>query len=296
MDYQSVHYAFFHAIDAITMQSLSSTIVTPNRVFPIYFFDDNIYKNMPFVVHNGGYFTVGDKYFTKRDGLDNYEFIFTTDGCGQVEINGKLYVCNSNSAILIDCRKYHHLYTKPGETWCYKHFHFTVSESNRILVEEACSFIPKLNGAGKYVDSIKDQIINNGKNSHVLINKYVVELLTDMILNQNSSNAANLNQKLDVVTQYIQNHLSEDIKIEDLSNLLYLSPFYFSRQFKDFFGKSPYQYIIELRVNKACILLLQGSSIEYIVTACGFGSTVNFYKRFKDITGTTPAKFKKKGL
>ncbi|MBQ7726694.1 MAG: AraC family transcriptional regulator, partial [Clostridia bacterium] len=64
-------------------------------------------------------------------------------------------------------------------------------------------------------------------------------------------------------------------------------------QFKNYFGMSPYQYILQCRINKATLLLLQGKDVDIIIKDCGFGTPTNFYRRFKNMTGMTPAKFLK---
>ncbi len=294
MDYLDVHYALFNEINARTVRELTDNVlITPTGFFPIHFFTPNeTMLSMPFVVHSAGFFRLGDKYYTKRDSLANYEFLYTTDGSGIIETGGNTYNCTRGSAILLDCRKYHYLYTKPGATWCYKHFHFTAAESNLPLINKALAFIPKLESADKYIDLIVDQLLYNHVDAPYLINKYVVELLTDMVTGERAeSSEDNITNKMNQVAHYIQNNLDKNMTIDDLSSIAYLSPFYFSRQFKAHFDASPYQYILQCRISKAKILLLQNKDTDYIVEVCGFGTPSNFYRRFKSLVGMTPSKY-----
>ncbi len=296
MDYQQVYYAAVHQISFGSIQELTHRVLpTPGGNFPIYFFKiDGTMEKLPFVVHNLGFFTVGEHYYTRRDRLENYEFIFTTDGCGLIETDGKVYTCTRNSAILFDCRKPHYLHTYPGDTWTYKHLHFTAKSENSLLVEKALNFLPKMESMGNYVDLIMKQLAQNRLDAPFLINKYVVDLLTDMIIYNHSINGSSqMERRMSEISDYIQEHLAEELKIENLSNLVFLSPYYFSRQFKNYFGMSPYQYILQCRINKATLLLLQGKDVDTIIKDCGFGTPTNFYRRFKNMTGMTPAKFLK---
>lgn len=299
MDYLDVHYALFNETNAKSVRELTDNVlITPTGFFPIHFFTPNdAMLSMPFVVHSAGFFRLGDKYYTKRDSLENYEFIYTTDGNGIIKIEDEVYNCTRGSAVLLDCRKYHYLYTKPGSTWCYKHFHFTAAESTLPLISKALAFVPKLEIADKYVDMIVDQLLYNHVDAPYLINKYLVELLTDMVTSDHTaSDEDKITNKMNQVAHYIQDNLDKNMTIEELSSLAFLSPFYFSRQFKAHFDASPHQYILQCRINKAKILLLQNKDTDYIVENCGFGTPSNFYRRFKTIVGMTPSKYIKNNL
>ncbi len=57
------------------------------------------------------------------------------------------------------------------------------------------------------------------------------------------------------VYEYIQTNISEQIEIQELANLVHLSPCYFIRLFKCSTGLSPQQYIIKFRLDIATNLL-----------------------------------------
>jgi len=73
-----------------------------------------------------------------------------------------------------------------------------------------------------------------------------------------------------------------------------ISEIYFRRLFKEMFGTTPKQYILELRIKKACKLLMESSSnISEIAEACGFSSVYHFCRAFKSITSLTPTEYSK---
>ncbi|BDM83770.1 helix-turn-helix transcriptional regulator [Acaryochloris marina] len=95
------------------------------------------------------------------------------------------------------------------------------------------------------------------------------------------------------VTEYINDNLSKDISIRDLSKLVGISQYYFSRLFKQSVGVSPCQYIIQQRIDKAKNLLeMQNSNIAEIALNCGFTHQSHLNRYFKKHTGTTPKKYK----
>lgn len=91
------------------------------------------------------------------------------------------------------------------------------------------------------------------------------------------------------VLDYIDTHLHHEIKMTDLASLLGMSEFHFSRQFKQVLGTTPYQYLLQLRIERAKQLLKQSDrSIADIALTCGFNSHSHLSKQFRQLTGTTP--------
>jgi AraC family transcriptional regulator len=91
------------------------------------------------------------------------------------------------------------------------------------------------------------------------------------------------------VLDYIHEHLDQDIKLADLAQLLGISQFHFSHSFKQALGVSPYQYLIQQRIERAKRLLKQTErSIMDIAFDCGFNSHSHLSKQFRQLTGMTP--------
>ena len=96
--------------------------------------------------------------------------------------------------------------------------------------------------------------------------------------------------------KFINSHLSEDIKIDDLAALACYSNDHFSRLFKKTTGILPLQYINQKRIEKAQVLLLTSSkSQEEISEHIGFNSLNYYYKIFKRMVGCTPLKYRQMG-
>ncbi len=96
--------------------------------------------------------------------------------------------------------------------------------------------------------------------------------------------------------QYIQSAYREDLTLEAVAGRFYLSPAYFSRLFTKYCGMTFQNYLTRIRILKV-IELLENSSLNILDAAyqCGFSSSSGFYKAFKQMTGVTPKKFKRKG-
>lgn len=100
-------------------------------------------------------------------------------------------------------------------------------------------------------------------------------------------------RKLLQVIRYIDDTLDQDIKLADLAQLVEVSQSHFSRLFKQSMGLSPYQYLLQQRVERAKQLLKKTNQpLVEIALACGFVSQSHFTRQFRQATGVTPKAYR----
>ena len=94
---------------------------------------------------------------------------------------------------------------------------------------------------------------------------------------------------------FVDEHLGDsDIGLTQLAALVGYSVDHFARLFKQSFGRSPHQYILERRIERSKSLLRdRGHSIAEVAGLCGFASQAHFHTAFKARTGVTPGAFRK---
>ena len=101
-------------------------------------------------------------------------------------------------------------------------------------------------------------------------------------------------KKLDNVIDYIQTYLEQNLGIGELADLSGLSPFYFSRLFKESTGVTPYQYISKLRMARARQLLKDTDiAIAEVALRCGFTNQSSFSTAFGKAVGVTPKSYRR---
>ena len=99
---------------------------------------------------------------------------------------------------------------------------------------------------------------------------------------------------LNAVIRYIHSHLDSDLRLQELADIVHVSPAYFSTMFKRFNGVSPVEYIVHKRVQRAIELIRTTSmNLTEIAMSCGFNNGTNFYKAFHKVTGRTPASYRR---
>lgn len=95
------------------------------------------------------------------------------------------------------------------------------------------------------------------------------------------------------IHHYIHEFLHEELSLTKLSELVFLSPPYLSRLYKQMTGKGILDYITDVRINKAKLLLKTGDrKINEIATEIGLESAHYFTRLFKKVTGYTPLEYR----
>ena len=95
------------------------------------------------------------------------------------------------------------------------------------------------------------------------------------------------------VQRYILRHLSEDLSIERLSRLFSYHPNYFIRLFRSETGYTPYQYIVQQRMQYAVTQLNLGLPNDEVCYACGYTDSSTFTRAFRKYYGVAPQKYRK---
>jgi AraC family transcriptional regulator len=96
------------------------------------------------------------------------------------------------------------------------------------------------------------------------------------------------------VRDHIDAHLGGRILVSDLSAIVHRSPAHFSRAFKKAFGVSPHLYVLRRRIEKAShLMLVSDDSLSDIALACGMVDQSHLCKIFRQITGRTPAAWRR---
>jgi len=100
-------------------------------------------------------------------------------------------------------------------------------------------------------------------------------------------------RRLNEVKDYIDSCSNEDITLESLSKIALMSPFHLLRQFKKNFHTTPYQYLINCRMDRAVdILKRSDATLGEVCFITGFRDTSSFSKLFRKRYRLSPQQYR----
>lgn len=103
--------------------------------------------------------------------------------------------------------------------------------------------------------------------------------------------AASLLPDLAALRRHVLAHPTRRIRVAELAGLCGLSISQFSRVFQRMTGRTPYAFVVAVRIEAGQALLAQGRPIADAAIASGFADQSHFTRHFRRIAGVTPRAF-----
>lgn len=103
------------------------------------------------------------------------------------------------------------------------------------------------------------------------------------------------NNDIKTAKDYIEKNFDKNISLDDVSRVVNISPYYFSKLFKEETGENFIDYLTNLRIGRAKELLKKGElSMKEICNEIGYADPNYFSRTFKKNVGVSPTEFKEK--
>jgi AraC family transcriptional regulator len=245
-----------------------------------------------------GEFICDGSYNVERECYNSFLLMYIADGSGSVSSEGKTYIAESGSIVLLDCYKPHRYDTKKG--WHTLWLHLDGSNSRAyfdLLHSKKGCVIPA--GSSLAVSKLLLAILEGYRHKRPIpepiISCHIQRILSELLLisSEGSFPAEVENSPIAEAIGYIGANYAGKINLTDVSSRVNLSPFHFSRQFRKETGYSPYEYLIKIRLEHAKQLLKNTKlQVKEIASACGFLSESNFVFSFHKNVGISPREFR----
>ena len=261
-------------------------------------------------------FYYSDTHFSSVDlhSHEYYEFYFFLEGEVSMEIEGSDYLVEPGDMIVIPPGVMHRALILNDEK-PYRRFVFWITEGcyrDLIEMDGNLSFIfDHIQDSGQYTYSFNksdagelrgklftliDEMHSDRWGKEAGIRLYLEDLL--LHINRkvyDNTHTRTLSEDMSwymVLTDYIREHLNEDLSLERISGDLYISKYYISHLFQQTTGMALHQYIIRKRLEVCCTAILSGDKPTDIYSEYGFRDYSSFYRAFKKEYGASPAEYR----
>lgn len=245
---------------------------------------------------------------------DEIEIINVIEGILSITVNNKKYLLNVGDSIFINSGIPHELNFNNEIRYVSNDTEFNpifLSGDNNIIYDKYilpfinsdidCIILRKDNPNDK--DMLDDIVtLFSLNNKDISLKEFRIRnILSEIFIKayercKNNISKKNNDYKYDnikLAISFIKDNYQNDIKLEDISNIMGLSNREAQRLFKTYLGISPYKCVLKERLANSALLLLNSSlSISEICFKCGFKDTSSFINQFKNYYGKTPGQYR----
>lgn len=108
----------------------------------------------------------------------------------------------------------------------------------------------------------------------------------------------NEGKKMQIVFDYVMTNYHQNITLDEIASIASMTKNAFCRYFKVRTNKSFFQFLIEVRIERAAKLLSSNGelSVLEIAESCGFNNISNFNRKFKELKQLSPLQYRKLNL
>lgn len=241
-----------------------------------------------------GHYYCDSAYAVSRSSYPNPLLMFLRSGSMTLRYDGTAYHAEKGDIIAIDCDR-PHSYCADGEVEFF-YLHFDGSNSHALVYAIAADS-PILRReenvlVGQRMYDMVQDYKRYGLGSEAGDSMRIYQLLTWLSLPAN--NPARSSDPIHQTVEYIRKHVGENITLKELADMAHLSACHYSHEFKRQTGFSPLEYVINTRLEKAKMLLLQTTlSVTDIAYEVGYESGGSLSNLFIKKTGCSPRAYRR---
>lgn len=263
----------------------------------LLYFNSKTSNEYPLLVNTAVHYDVRTPFETYSSrGRDDYYLAFVTNGELSIVIDGKACTATKGDFVLFP-PKYHYQYAGNPPTY-YLSIHFTGSYADRLLKECGFNKLPCIINSEFSIEmqnkwkKLIDTFLLNEPLAIQVCASILQEIILDIAkIELDKANASPLKASL----KHIHSFYTSNIDIPYLAIIENLSYSRYVTKFKKQTGKSPNEYIIDLRLQLAKSLLENTiMSIKQISERVGYTDQYFFSRLFKNHVGLSPRAFRDK--
>jgi len=218
------------------------------------------------------------------------EIIYVNSGKLTVLYNGKHYIVNTGNAVYFESGKTHSI--QSDENTIISAIQFDSILAKPLMEKQLASFIiNKDYGFEEYYNTLKRELKEKKQHYTLRLEAYITLLITEIFrqektqkADEDTTSAVRFSKLLDLIDKQYNY-----ITFKEAARFMFLSEAYFSKLFTKLAGMTFSQYLNNVKIEKAIIMLQdENLSVTDIAMNCGFNTIRNFNRTFKNITGHSP--------
>lgn len=130
--------------------------------------------------------------------------------------------------------------------------------------------------------------------SRAEISDYSAQILQNITAQMTADSRNTGDAVAEKLLQFVNEHFSENISLQDAADKVFFSPVYCSRFFKKQIGENFSDCLLRVRMENAVKFLREGKKITDISRECGYSSSGYFTRIFKEYYKCTPSEYLRK--
>ena len=255
---------------------------------------------LPFCVTEAGHFYAKSDYAVQRESHDSFLLLFTIKGCGIVQSGDAEIKLAEGNAVVIDCHTPHRYFSE-NTKWEFIWLHingsavptfFELLYPNGLCAVNTIEDISE--PAAEIMRRIRKSDILSIAEVSAIVHMIFNTLIKSSIESERMRNEGRYYDFVKHAADFIHNHYSEPLSIDEMISDIPMSKYHFIRTFKRIMGTTPYNYLTNYRINNAKIMLrTTDMPVSEIAERCGFLDTSNFIAQFRKHTQQKPHQYRR---
>lgn len=237
-------------------------------------------------------------YLVRRSRFDYYLLAVVDSGGMFFHYDGKRFDVHAGEVLLLDCRKPHTYGAIDSAVFRYIYFRGGSSDEYYRLLAGTQGYYTRPARSVEMQSAIQSifALVTDATYDEHRISVQLYRILAALAGSDGHGESVQNAAVLRAIA-YMERHFFEKLTIEQIADEVNLSEYYFSRLFRRCTSMSPHAYLVNLRITMARQLLTGSQkSVERIAEECGFHSTTNFIRSFREHVGCTPKQFRRAAM
>lgn len=270
-------------------------------VLPTESFQD--YVEHPFVrrmyLTDVGFFPCAEHHYRERkEGIEEYIFIYCTEGQGIITVEGESYTLRENEAFCIPRLRRHRYYACEENPWSILWVHFKGEDVKYYPLQE-CRVIsfnsPNSTNRMHFLFDLLFRVLegNYTLGNFIYISQVLQLILAETYNREKHNTTMEQNKHVTNVVRYMYKHIDENLTLESVVREFELSKSYLNLIFKKYTQHAPMDFFINIKMKRACHLLRTTDMYVYeVAQKLGFADQYYFSRIFKKVVGIPPKEYK----